>query len=101
MKCIKRPPTYEVEQYTGTEESLEAIRDLLWGHSHIEIERTTYGYSYGSADYITLFQWASGYYSEKKKEVTVQKGDYAVIREDGKYYSYTEEEFNDWMREAE
>lgn len=101
MKCTKRPPTYDVILYDGSETSIEEIRQAIYEFNAIELEHIEYSWSHSSADYIKLFQYASGYWSEKKKEVIVEKGDYAVIREDGKYYSYTEAEVHNWMRAEE
>lgn len=95
-RYVKRPPTYEAVQYDGTDESYEKIRALARKHSHYADDLPA-----GSHRPAQVTVWRDDWYGRRgEKRIYVYVGDWLVVREDGKYYAYSDEDFRDGFGEA-
>ena len=95
-RYVKRPPTYEAVQYDGTDESYEKIRELAEKHGHYADDLPAASFR---AAQVTVCRddW---YGRRDEKQIYMYVGYWFVVREDGKYYSYSDDEFRDGFGEA-
>lgn len=95
-RYVKRPPTYEAVQYDGTDESYQKIRALAREHDHYADDLPAARYRAAQ-----VVVWRDNrYHTRDEKRIYVYVGHWFVVREDGKYDAYSDEDFREGFGEV-
>lgn len=101
MTYKKKEPTYEVVLFDGTDTTADLIRDLTKDiNLSLNVYVDNYYIHYNNKNPQKKITISQGDYYNPKKVVTVYPEMYFAIRNDGKYYAFTEDDFKAQFEEV-